>query len=192
VDCSLFSPSAEVRPAENLAALAAGIKADLVAEAEALRNSAEAARRAGEKLKRAWVILAPQHRWHAWLKEQGISHQRASERIRIYDSWSSIPPETGSKGAAACLNWLGAQASGGDDPASGGGAPGEPPAAAGRAPAAPPPAPEFDPPPPPGARATRLAGAPAPPGGATAPDAAAGTDDEDDGTELNLTERSRR
>src|SRR6266542_6393073 len=97
-----------VRPAEDLAECGRQARVEMTSEEAAVRESVEHARRAGEWLKKAWRVVAPQQRWNKWLEEQGISQQRASERIRIYDSWSRVPPEFGSNGVAGVLNWLAA------------------------------------------------------------------------------------
>jgi protein gp37 len=113
-----LNPPALVRPAKDLAVLAAQIKADLAAEDNALRESSERARRAGEKLRLVREELAPRHRWNAWLKEQGIQPTRAQERIRIYDNWGNIPTEIVSSGVSRVLEFLrGRPAGGGPEPA---------------------------------------------------------------------------
>jgi hypothetical protein len=101
-----LDPPAIVRSARDLAVLAAQIKADLAGEKNALRESSERARRAGENLKLAREELAPRHRWNAWLKEQGIPVERAAERIRIADNWSSIPAEIANSGVSRVLEFL--------------------------------------------------------------------------------------
>jgi hypothetical protein len=110
---NLNLPAVGRRAPVDLSALGVRIREHLNAEVRALRaclerarESVEQARDAGELLKVARDQLKPQHRWHEWLEEQGISPQRANERIRIADNWSRLPPDTVNKGVERVLEYL--------------------------------------------------------------------------------------
>jgi ParB family chromosome partitioning protein len=97
--------AAEVRP-DELADLACRGKEYLAKEDGHRLSSSQAARDAGEVFRRAWQRLAPEQRWYEWLKENGFSPRRVTDRMRIYDQWSSIPAVTAGKGVEACLIFL--------------------------------------------------------------------------------------
>jgi ParB family chromosome partitioning protein len=70
VDRNVLDPPAEVRPAEDLAALAAEINAEHEAVGAAVRDAARHTHRAGEKLLEAKELCVQrQQQWYRWLKK---------------------------------------------------------------------------------------------------------------------------
>lgn len=86
--------------------LAEQLREALAAEKTAGTSHSQKACDTGRVLAKAQTVFAPQHRWNAWLKEQGTSQQFASERIRIFHHWGRIPLVTRSSGVEACIKFL--------------------------------------------------------------------------------------
>lgn len=94
---------AEVRPAEDLAALAARINAEHDAGEGATRKGLEHFRAAGEALLRAKGQCG-HGKWLAWLKKNvRCSQQRASEYMRVAQNWDKLPPGGNLKDALRLL-----------------------------------------------------------------------------------------
>lgn len=87
-----FNQPAEVRPAEDLAALAAAINAAHEAGEGATRQGLEHFRAAGEALIRAKAECGHGN-WLPWLEASvSFSNQRASEYMRLAAGWGKLPP----------------------------------------------------------------------------------------------------
>jgi protein gp37 len=84
----LFNPPAVIRPAEDLEALAAEIRAEHEAVKGAGRASVEHARNAGERLARIQDHLKEKHGWIKWLKERAqLNRVTAANYLIIYQEW---------------------------------------------------------------------------------------------------------
>jgi protein gp37 len=104
---NLFPLPAIVRPAEDLDALAASIHAEHEASGEAVRNSLEHARCAGEQLAAARELcLRKQRPWLAWLEKKAKIPQRTAwDYMKIHQGWSKLA-DVANLGLREALNFL--------------------------------------------------------------------------------------
>jgi hypothetical protein len=87
----LLNPPAIVRPAEDLATLAAQINREHAAGEEAARRGLEHFRRAGEALLKAKEKCG-HGKWLPWLKANvKVSQQTASAYMRLAEGWGKLP-----------------------------------------------------------------------------------------------------
>jgi len=84
----LFDPPGIVRPVEDLAALAAEIRAEHDAIKGAGRTQVEHARNAGERLARVRQQLKEEHGWTKWVKTKvKLTSQTARNYLKIHEEW---------------------------------------------------------------------------------------------------------
>jgi protein gp37 len=128
----LFTPPAEVRPALDLAALAARINAEHEAGERAIGQGLQHYRRAGDALLKAKAQCG-HGEWLPWLKKHArFPQQRASEYMRLAAGWDKLPPG-GNLALKAALDSIseadGRSGAGGQDAAAERNAPGPDPGA---------------------------------------------------------------